>query len=251
MSSSIWTRCAGDSRVGRLALVGRRAVEAQHQVSTRKLVDTAAEQELLEELIEGAKPPDPTRGRRHYLLSTPFRYPPLPHGSRFGTRHERGIWYGAERVRTVFAEVAYYRLLFFEGTSAELGVVATSLTLFSVKINTTRGIDLTVAPFDRYRAKLTSKSRYADTQPLGAAMRAAGVAAFRYASARDVDGGACVGVLDITAFGRARPTSLETWHCLASRERVEMLKRDYFERATHAFPRAQFLEGGTLPLPAP
>ena len=87
MSSNIWTLCAGDSELRQLQLVAWRAVEAQHQVSTRKLVDTAAEQELLEELIETAKPPDITGGRVHYLLSTPFRYPPLRHGSRLSLIH--------------------------------------------------------------------------------------------------------------------------------------------------------------------
>src|SRR5215510_6980065 len=124
MSSSIWTLCAGDSELHSLEIVSWRAVEAQHQVSTRKLVDTAAEQELLEELIESAKPPDVTGGRVHYLLSTPFRYPPLRHGSRFGTRHERGIWYGATSLRTLFAEVAYYRLVFIDGSHAVLGALS-------------------------------------------------------------------------------------------------------------------------------
>ena len=59
MSSSIWTRCAGASEnLAPLRLAPWRAVEAQHQVSTRKLVDSADEQILLEELIDGAKPPD-------------------------------------------------------------------------------------------------------------------------------------------------------------------------------------------------
>ena len=96
MSSNIWTRCAGTSEFQPLALSPWRAVEAQHLVSTRKLVDSADEQILLEELIDRAKPPDRTGGTHHYLLSTPFRYPPLRHGSRFGSRHERGIWYGSE-----------------------------------------------------------------------------------------------------------------------------------------------------------
>ena len=250
MTSDIWTRCAGGSRLRPLALEAWRAVEAQHQISTRKLVDTAEEQALLEELIERVKPPDPTKGRRHYLLATPFRYPPLRHGSRFGSRRERGIWYGSESVRAAFAEVAYYRFLFLEGTRAELGVVETALTLFTVKVRTARGVDLTALPFDRHRRRLTSKTSWADTQPLGAAMRATGVEAFRYASARDVAGGVNTGVFDPAAFGRSRPARLETWHCSASRERVEMLGRDYFARSSHEFPRRDFLVDGRLPSPA-
>src|SRR5437868_14148689 len=145
MSSSIWTRCAGDSELRALRLSPWRVVEAQHQVSTRKLVDSAEEQVLLEELIERVKPPELTGGRLHYLLFTPFRYPPLRHGSRFGARHERGVWYASENRRTAFAEVAYYRLLFLEGTRAELGTVATQLTAFTVRMRSPRGVDL-VAP---------------------------------------------------------------------------------------------------------
>jgi len=249
MTPGIWERCGGEARVRPLSLEAWRAVEAQHRVSTRKLVDTAEEQALLEDLLEGAKPPDPTAGRRHYLLATPFRYPPLRHGSRFGTRLERGLWYGSERVRTVFAEVAYYRLVFLEGTRADLGVVETELTVYVARVKAARGIDLTWPPFDRYRRRIASKTSWSDTQPLGGAMRAAGVAAFRWESARDAEGGVNVGVLDPSAFGRSRPARLETWHCSASRERVEMLKRDYFARAVHAFPRVAFLVDGRLPFP--
>ena len=142
MSSSIWTRCAGDSELRALRLSPWRVVESQHQVSTRKLVDSADEQALLEQLIDGAKPPDLTGGRLHYLLFTPFRYPPLPHGSRFGRRHQRGIWYGSLERRTAFAEVAYYRLLFLEGTQASLGTITTPLTAFRASLRTTHGVSL-------------------------------------------------------------------------------------------------------------
>src|SRR5215216_4985568 len=147
MSSSIWTLCAGGSELRILHDSPWRVVEAQHQVSTRKLVDSTEEQILLEELIDSVKPPDVTRGRLHYLLFTPFRYPPLPHGSRFGGRHERGIWYGSLELRSAFAEVAYYRLLFIEGSRALLGTITTALTTFTAGIHTGRGIDLTSAPF--------------------------------------------------------------------------------------------------------
>jgi hypothetical protein len=50
-------------------------VEAQHVVSTMRLVDSAAEQDLLEQLLEGSKPALPPAARPlHYLLATPFRY---------------------------------------------------------------------------------------------------------------------------------------------------------------------------------
>ena len=250
MSSSIWTRCAGDSELRPLRLSPWRVVETQHQVSTRKLVDSAEEQLLLEQLIDGAKPPDRTGGRLHYLLFTPFRYPPLPHGSRFGRRHERGIWYGSLERRTAFAEVAYYRLLFLEGTRADLGMIATPLTAFRATLRTQRGIALDVAPFDAFHDAIASPVSYAESQALGDAMRAADVDAFSFPSARDADNGVNVGAFTPSVFGRTKPTSLESWHCAASRERVDMTRGDYFHRETFGFVRDQFLVAGHLPAPA-
>ena len=250
MSSSIWTQCAGDSELRPLRVTPWRAVEAQHQVSTRKLVDTAAEQELLEVLIESAKPPDPTHGRLHYLLATPFRYPPLRHGSRFGARHERGIWYGSLEQRTLFAEVSYYRLVFLDGTRADLGTVSTQLTAFTARISTQRGIHLVASPFDAFRDIIASPTDYGPTQALGAAMRAAGVEAFRSPSARDRNGGINVGVFSPSAFGRSQPRGLETWHCTATRRRVEFVKRDYFAKRAFAYAREEFLVDERLPAPA-
>ncbi len=250
MSSSIWTRCAGDSELRALHLSPWRVVEAQHQVSTRKLVDSAEEQELLEQLIDGVKPPVATKSGLHYLLFTPFRYPPLKRGSRFGSRRERGIWYGSMERRTAFAEIAYYRLVFHEGTRADLGTVETPVTAFTARVRTSRGIDLIASPFDSYRSAIQSPTSYASSQALGTAMRVAGVEAFKYASARDLDQGINVGVFVPAAFGKAKPQSFETWHCAASRNRVDITQADYFKRDRYAFSRTQFLVKGSLPAPA-
>ena len=250
MSSSIWTRCAGNSRVAPLALSPWRVVEAQHLVSTRKLVDSNEEQVLLESLIDRVKPPEKTGSRLHYLLFTPFRYPPLRHGSRFGTRRDRGIWYGSMDRRTAFAEVAYYRMVFLEGSAASLGTVETAVTAFSANVRGKRGIDLTTAPFDEYRRAISSPTSYTSSQALGSAMRSARVEAFRYFSARDSENGINVGVLESNAFGNAKPKGFETWHCAASRERVDFAQRDYFKRRSFTFPREQFLVNRELPSPA-
>jgi hypothetical protein len=250
MSSSIWTQCAGASRLAPLALSPWRVVEAQHLVSTRKLVDSADEQAVLEQLIEASKPSDPTRGRHLVLLSTPFRYPPLRHGSRFGARHERGLWYGSEDQRTLFAEAAYYRLVFLEGTRADLGIVTTWHTAFTVSSKTDRGIDLTAKPFDRHRPAISSSSSYDASQGLGRAMREGGVEMFRWHSARDAQGGVNVGIFTPAVFRAAKPRDLETWHAAATRDRVEFVRRDWSDAQIHAFPRGQFLVDGRLPAPA-
>ncbi|MGH7507037.1 MAG: RES family NAD+ phosphorylase, partial [Longimicrobiales bacterium] len=234
MSFSIWTHCAGGFEVRPLRLEPWRAVESQHQVSTRRLVDSDAEQQLLEELIEEGKPPDRTGGRLHYLLFTPFRYPPLRHGSRFGRRTEPPMWYGSETLRTVFAEVAYYRLVFLAGTTAELGTVETDLTAYRSQVRSARGIDLTAPPFAAYESVVASPASYDATQELGTAMREAGVEAFRYRSARDERGGVNVAVFDPAAFGRMRPRDFDNWHCIANRTGVEVASRAYMARTVYA-----------------
>lgn len=254
MSPSIWTHCGAEANLRRLGGKACRVVEAQHVVSTRKLVDSVEDQQILERLIDESKPPLP-RGAEfdglHYLLSTSFRYPPLAHGSRFGTRAEMSLWYGSARPRTAFAEVAYYRLLFLEGTTADLGPVRVDLSMFRVALRTGRGVDLARAPFDAYRDIIASPDSYAATQRLGREMREDGVEAFRYPSARDRDRGLNYAAFTPGAFVDKVPGVPETWHCVATRERVEFTKRDFFEKRTLNFPRSDFEVAGGLPEPAP
>jgi hypothetical protein len=56
-----------------------------HAASTRKLVETKADQELLEDILETTKPPVAQDAENlHYLLKTLFRYnAPYPVGSCF------------------------------------------------------------------------------------------------------------------------------------------------------------------------
>ena len=251
MSSSIWTRCAGTAEIGPLAAQPWRVVESQHQIATRKLVDSDAEHELLERLIDEAKPPRPVGTESlHYLLATPFRYPPLPHGSRFGTRFERGIWYGSAARRTAFAETAYYRFLFLAGTEADLLPIALDLSLFRARVRTEHGVDLTSTPFREEIPAISSPTDYDASQALGKAMRADEVAAFRYRSARDARGGDNVGVIDPRAFASPRPSQPQPWYAVVTEERVEITKRDVFRREVFSFPREDFLVAGRLPAPA-
>lgn len=252
MSRSIWTQCAGSSERRRLALTAWRVVESQYVTSTRQLVDSDAEQAVLEAMLERVKPPfsaEPALVRLHFLLSTPFRHPPLLHGSRFGSRAERGIWYGAVALPTVLAEVAYYRLVFLAGTSAALGTVTVELSAFTATLQTRRGVDLTAPPFDRFVRQISSPTSYAASQRLGAEMRADGVEAFLYISARDPERGVAVGLM-APVFTQRRPSAPETWSCTATHERVEFRKKDLLRPRGLAFARSVFLERGVLPSPA-
>ncbi len=252
MSQSIWTPCAGSSRVARVSFDAWRVVESQFITSTRKLVDSDAEQELLERLLESVKPAlpqDPGLSRLHFLLYTPFRHPPLQRGSRFGLRIERGIWYGSLMLPTAFAEVAYYRLVFLEGTAAKLGTISVELSAFRASIGTGRGVDLTIPPFTAYEAEISSKTSYASSQTLGREMRASGIEAFIYVSARAAERAKNVGLF-APAFTRRMPAALSTWMCTATRARVEVSKKDVFRKRRYAYERAEFEVDGVLPMPA-
>ncbi len=250
MTTSLWNRLAGEQHIRRLSSSPWRVVEAQHVISTRKLTDSDEEQRVLEELLEQSKPPVPRPAARlHYLLSTSFRYPPLRHGSRFGTRQERGIWYGAESLVTAFAEVAYYRLLLLEGTTAKLKPLMVELSAFRTSVKTRRGVDLARPPFSEHSSRISSKTNYSVSQRLGGDMRAAGVEAFRYVSARDPGDGSCVGVIEPSAFASPKPSQLSSWLCVATRSRVEVSDRGFFEKRSFAFDRESFLVRGELPAP--
>ncbi len=147
------------------------------------------------------------------------------------------------------AEVAYYRLVFLEGTTADLASVTAELTLFRARVRTEHGVDLVAPPFAAHRAAIASPVSYQASQALGSAMRAAGVEAFRYPSARDPQRGVNVGVFAPAAFHHARPRDMESWWCTAARERVELVRRHLTARETLTFARADFLVRGKLPAP--
>jgi len=82
-------------------------------------------------------------------------------------------------------------------------------------------------------------------------MRDDGVQALRYPSARDVKPGANLALFTPRAFAAAVPSFPETWHCVATRERVEFTKKDVFEKKAFTYPRQDFEVDGRLPAPAP
>lgn len=247
-ATDLWQTLDGPGHVEPSAFEAWRVVEGQHVVSTRKLVDDVEEQEILEELIDRTKTAPPRAAADlHYLLFTPFRYPPLRHGSRFGTRAERGIWYGSLDRRTAFAERAYYKILFLEGCAVDLSPVFTHESAFRAAVETDRFVDLAAPPFSAHEAAISSATTYAYSQPLGRAMRGASVAAATFVSARDRARGLNVALFE-PAFGRSLPTPPETWTCTASRVVVEL--RNAFLGEMHVFPRDDFEVDGRLPAPA-
>ncbi|MGB8932291.1 MAG: RES family NAD+ phosphorylase [Anaeromyxobacteraceae bacterium] len=228
-------------------------VESQQRISTRVLVDSDAEHELLEALIEESKPPVPDEAEDlDFLLFSPFRYPPLEHGSRFGRPDEPSLWYGSESVETALAEMAYYRLVFFEGTAADLLPNQLRMSAFRAGVASKSAVDLTAPPFDRFRDAITSRTDYGEPQQLGSDMRADGVELFRFPSARAPKQGLNVALFTPKAFVLKEPLEPSTtWTCtVTARRDVSWLREGAGSHERFEFPRAIFLVDGKLPGPA-
>ncbi len=216
----MWTPTALASEVSHKAGTAWRVVEDQYTASTRKLVETQSDQELLEDILEESKPPVPQGAEHlHYLLQTPFRYDaPYPVGSRFRRAGStEGVFYASEEIRTSLAELCHYRLRFFqESPSAVLPRQQERLTVFSIDYRSGRSVDLTIAPFVKDRAVWTHPSDYQATQAFADTARQANVEIIRYESVRDVDQGNNVALLSPSAVNSTAPTTRQTWFLFLS-----------------------------------
>ncbi len=246
----IWAACK-DAAVPK-ALAGEliRIVESQEQIATNALVDSLDEQALLEAMLETSKPPAPPgTAHLHYLLATPFRYPPLKYGSRFGVRQEPSLFYGSRDLSAALAETAYYRLVFWSGmeTPPPRGSLTTELTAFGARYATQQGLCLYEEPFQSFQKQLTDPRDYSDTQELGRNMRAAGIEGFEYRSARDPDGGINIALYYARAFSHAMPVWQEPWICEVAEAKVSFYSK---VQGTRLYQRELFLVDGLLPSPA-
>jgi hypothetical protein len=233
---TIWTLCEGEKFIRPLQKEPWRIVEAQHISSSRDLVDTLEEHDFLEDLLEESKPP--VLKHQDYLIFTPFRYPPLKYGSRFGRPYEPSLWYGSEDIETAFAEVAYYRLQFFRDTTAPLDYVEIPMTAFQTFLLTQRGIDLSLPPFDQYAELIHDKQSYEHSQALGTAMREAKIEAFIYYSARSQRPGKNIAAYTPTVFQKKNHHYVhhqQNWICMANQYRIEFTRLGILERERWMF----------------
>lgn len=219
-----------------------RLVEAQHQVSTLKLVDTLAEQALLEDLLEETKPSVPPEcSGLHYLLATPFRYgAPYPKGSRFRRAgYTAGVFYAAEHVETAVAELAFHRLLFFaESPVTPWPENAGEFTAFSVAFATVRALDLMQPPLSADRAAWIDPVDYGPCQTLADNAQAAGIELIRTESVRDPQAQASIALLTCLAFAAAEPLSARTWRLRFTATGVQALSA--FPESRLEFPPSAF-----------
>lgn len=227
MSRPTWTEDALRSETRSYKGPAWRLVEAQHMVSTMKLVDGIAEQDVLEEILEETKPPVPEECRGlDYLLATPFRYRPYPQGSRFRRAGlTPGVWYGAEHPETAAAEMVFYRYLFYaESPDTPFPDDAAEYTAFSASISTSTSIDLMRGTLADDHDRWTHLTDYGQCQLLAETARGVGAEVIRYTSVRDAEGRANLAVLTCRAFAQPQPVERQTWRIRIGRTGAQALR---------------------------
>jgi hypothetical protein len=251
--AEIWQKCVGNNYIKPIEVKAWRIVESQYQIATRRLVDNLREHRILEELIESHKPllPEYCQGY-HYLLATPFRYPPLDYGSRFGTRYEPGLWYGSLAIQTALAEKAYYRFRFLAASETHYEEVPIKYSAFLTEIKTSQALDLTELPFSNYTHEISKRDTYLASQQLGKQMRQTKVAAFYYSSARCPHKGKNIGLFLPCAFKNKTPMEpFQTWQgtVINAKSKMEFIRTNCLHDENCVFAVDIFLINGKLPCP--
>ncbi len=204
------------------------------------LVDSIAEQTILERLVESSKPPVPREVAQHglhWLLFTPFRYPPPPGGSRFRGPNDPGVFYGAEHPRTACAEVGYWRWRHLMESPGLASMPPRPQTIFRTPVAGAT-IDLRGPPFERDGASWTHRSDYLPCQQLGRTARESHVQIVRYESVRDSRKGGCAAVLDAAAFAARTPVEQQGWILTVTRTRVVWQRSDPLNPGVFEFSAA-------------
>ena len=231
----IWIESEGKNHIKPLMAKIYRLVESQEQIATLGLVNNVYEQGILEDLIESTKSPLPKdTSCLHYLLTTPFRYPPLKYGSRFGTTFEQGIFYGSLNIDTALSETAYYRFVYMLGPETPYEhPISNQYSSFSVKVRSEKSVFLDQPPFSKYEETLTSPSSYNETQQLGSKMRECKIEIFQYTSARDKNKGKNLALFTPQAFQSKVPAQITTWLCQTSIEEVGFMAKEGQQRVSY------------------
>lgn len=248
--AGIWEEVDGSRYIKPIMAKVHRVTDDQQLIATMGLVNSIEEQGVLEELLEESKPKKPEGyDDLGYLLVTPFRYPPLRYGSRFGSTFEPSLFYASKHVSTALAETAYYRFVFMSGMKEPFDEpLQVTYSSFTVRLHTNQGVFLDEPPFDKYKDLIESKKDYQATQMLGSSMRNSGVEAFEYVSARDPNNGKNLAIYTPKALKSKQPESLERWICSVRNDEVGFISNDNEQR--FSFGRNGFCINQNLPMPA-
>ncbi len=222
-----------------------RIVETQEYAATTGLVDSLEEQDILEQMLDTVKPGyRPETESLHYLISTPFRYPPLKHGSRFGDTTMASFFYASEQLATSLAEFAFYRFAFFNDMSvAYEQAVRSEHMSFSVRVRSSKLADLTQVVSEGISQQLTSPLQYNFSQQVGRQLLANGALVLRYKSAR-CDEGINLAVAMPSEIVSRTPQDHIHWICLSTADKISINAQGH---SPCYFNIKQFLIKGVLP----
>lgn len=254
---SVWEACKEEFKFEQIKASCWRMVELQASSSTRVLVATSQAHDRLEAILDEGKPviqllpSEKECGILHYLLLTPFRYPPLRFGSRFGTIFERGIFYASTTLTTAATEKAFYRIFLAKGTKGKVGNKNIYYTAFESKIMTSKGVDLTKRPFSHFHDQIASKTTYQETQSIGANLRGVGVQAFVAPSARAKEKMTNLNVFSPLAFDKKHniQDTFEDWICFYTKESAELYNKKDPKNTKLVFKGEDFSVDGKFPHP--
>lgn len=247
---SLWHSLGGQNYITSLNMKLYRMVENQEEIATTVITANSDEQTILEDLLEQSKPVQSEHlSRRHYLIKTPFRYPPLRHGSRFGASWEPSLFYGATKKQTVLAEVAFYRFLFLADVENPDALTKHNLqsshSVFYISAHSEKSIQLTQPPFSSHKGEISAADSFSVSQQLGKDMREAGIELFSFYSARmpgEINGAAFIH----SAIKSNQPKEIEHWQCLTQSQRVVFHNAE--TKSLQEFSFAQFCQDGELPM---
>lgn len=226
---------------------GWRIVETQEIAATRAVTSSARAQSRLEELLDNTKPDIPADCRfLDYRLASPFRYPPLEYGSRFGSSYERGIFYGSTELETAFAEASVYLWLFQSGIDdlGPLKQLHAERTAFLFSLHKKMAIDLSHDLSPNELAQVCAAQSWQQSQKTGAAYRQANAAYLLYPSAR-WQNGSNIAIFSPDAFAHNKPLDSQQWRLQMSNEYC------WFSNGTTAYEfwHRDFAMEGLIPHP--
>lgn len=224
MSSASWNPDWVHEFRADLRMPAFRMVETQYVAATMRLVDSADEQQMLEDMLETSKPPLPPQASGlHYLLAAPFRYVPQT-GSRFRAVNSPGIWYGADDAYCACAEIAYWRQRFLLDSAGLMKQsISTEHSMYEASVQG-RALDLLSHPWVSAQEHWMHPGDYTETQKLATLVRDSQtkVTWIRYASVRARDH-VCAAVFDPRSLTMVTPDGrYEQWHCHTTADRVTL-----------------------------
>ncbi len=224
-----------------------RMIEGQVRPATMRVVDTDAEQAVLEDILEAAKPPVPDPCQHlDYQFWSPFRYGRYPRASRFRRAGPTaGVWYGSEHPLAAVAESAWGALRFFAASKdTPMPRWPVAYTAVMADIQAGASIDL-MRPEMAGQGKWADPVDYTDCLALADRVRVRGCQAIRYGSVRDPDHRANLAVLDCAAFAQSAPIARQTWHILLRPKLVRAHCETLRQRHMLVVGKTQFIHPGS------